>query len=68
MAIKQINNLDIDSALNEIERVNKSIFFLGGALPEYPHEGGWEEIGTILECLSNRATKAIEEIRTVAAL
>ncbi|MDD5476871.1 MAG: hypothetical protein PHG87_01465 [Candidatus Omnitrophica bacterium] len=68
MAKKQISNLDIDPALNEIERVNKSIFFIAGALPEYPHDGGMEELSMILECLSDRAQKAIEEIKVTAGL
>jgi len=68
MAEKRISNLDIDGALNQIEFVNKSIFFLAGVLPEYPHEGGMAELGTILDCLSDRAQKAIGEIRAVAEL
>lgn len=68
MALKQIRNLDIDPALNEIERVNKSVAFIAAALPEYPHEGGMEEVGTILESLSQRSEKAVNEIKTVAAL
>ena len=68
MAIKQISNLDIEPALNEIEDVNKSIFFIASALPEYPHEDGMVELSTILECLSDKAKKAIEGIRKVAAL
>lgn len=68
MAVKQIKNLEIDPALNELESVNKSIFFLSGALPEYPHDGGMEELGTILDCLSEKAKKAIQEIKTIAGL
>ncbi|MFA5350261.1 MAG: hypothetical protein WC357_02885 [Candidatus Omnitrophota bacterium] len=65
---KQIRNLDIESALYEIERVNKSMVFLAAALPEYPHDGGLDEVGMILECLSDRSQKNIGEIRTVAEL
>lgn len=68
MAVKQINNLDIDPALNEIEDVNKAVFFLAGALPEIPHDGGMTELSTILECLSNKAEKAIERIKEVSGL
>lgn len=65
---KQISNLDIDPALNDIERVNNGIAFIAAALPEYPHEGGMEELNIILECLSDRTQKAIGEIREVAGL
>lgn len=68
MALKQISNLDIDAALNEIERVNKGVAFVAAALPEYPHEGGMEELCTILECLSDRSQKAVQEIQKVAEL
>lgn len=68
MAVKQIKNLDIDPALSEIDRVNKSIAFIAAALPEYPNAGGLDEVGTILESLSMRSEKAIKEIRRVAAL
>ncbi len=68
MAKKMIINLDIDPALNEIERINKSMAFLGHALPEYPHDDGMEEIGTILQCLSRESGTAIKEIQRVAGL
>ena len=68
MAKKQISNLDIDPALNEIEAANKAIFFIAGALPEYPNDGGMVELSTILDCLSDKAKKAIEKIRVVAGL
>lgn len=65
---RKISSLDIDSPLDEIERVNKGVFFIASALPEYPHGGGMKELGTILECLSDRVQKAIKEIRAVAVL
>ena len=68
MVKKQIMNLDIDSELYEVERVNKSVRFIAAALPEYPHEGGLEELSTILECLSDRSQKAIDKIKGVASL
>jgi hypothetical protein len=68
MAIKQIKNIDIEPNLFEIERVNKSIAFIAAGLPYYPHEGGLEELETILESLSRRSEKAVNEIKTVAAL
>ncbi len=68
MAKKLISNLDIDSALDDIERVNKGVVFLAAALVEYPHDGGMNEVSTILECLSDRTQKNIGEIREVAKL
>lgn len=68
MAVKQISNLDIEPALYDIERVNKGIAFIAAALPEYPHDGGMEELNIILECLSDRTQKAIGDIRMVAEL
>lgn len=68
MAEKQISNLDIDPALNEIEEVNKGVAFLASALLEYPNDGGMEELSTILTCLSDKAQEAIGKIRAVAEL
>jgi len=68
MAIKQIRNLDIDDALGRVERINKGVYFLSQALPVYPHEGGLEEIGTILQSLSLHAEEAIKEIEKTAGL
>lgn len=68
MVVKQIDRLDIDPALNEIKDVNKAIFFIAAALPEYPHDGGMVELSIILDCLSEKAKKAIEKIRVVAGL
>lgn len=66
--VKQIKNLDIESALCEIERINKSVVFLAAALLEYPNDGGLNEISMILECLSDRNQKNIGEIKVVAEL
>ncbi len=68
MAKKLISNLDIDSALGDIERVNKGVVFLAAALPEYPHDDGLDGVSVILECLSDRTQKNIGEIRAVAEL
>lgn len=68
MAVKQIKNIDIDPALSEIERINKSIAFIAAGLPYYPHEGGLEELETILNSLSRRSEKAVNEIKITAAL
>jgi len=65
---KQIDRLDIDPALNEIEDVNHAIFFIAGALPDYPHEIDKVGLSTILDCLSDKAKKAIEKIKEVAEL
>lgn len=65
---KRISRIDIEPALNEIENINRGVAFLAAALPEYPHEGGMDELSTILTALSDKAQKAISEIKTKASL
>jgi hypothetical protein len=68
MAKKMISNFDIDNEVSILERVTNSISFLSAALPEYPHEGGMEEVGTILDCLQLKAYAALSRIKKVASL
>ena len=63
-----ISAADIENPLGELERINKSMDFLSAAIVEYPHEGGTQEVATILSCLSYQAQRNIKEIERVCGL
>lgn len=60
---REINVLDFDGSINEIEWTNDAISFLSSALPGYPNAGGLDEVAWILQCLSEKAGKALNVVK-----